>query len=42
MKNLSNSYSYTKLGTIVDPTSLALALGTGNVVVTFEIQGCEQ
>jgi hypothetical protein len=35
-KNFNSSYSYTKLGYVDNPTGLAHALGTGNVVVKFE------
>jgi hypothetical protein len=34
----STSYSYTKLGQVGDATSLASALGSGNVTVTFELE----
>lgn len=35
-KNFNTSYSYTKLGYVDNPTGLAQALGTGNVIVKFE------
>ena len=35
-ETFSSSYSYTRIGSIDNPTGLAAALGTGNVSVRFE------
>lgn len=37
-KTVSTSYSYTKLGTVNDPSGIAAALGRNNVTVTFEME----
>ena len=36
-KTFSTSYRYTKLGSVDDITGLAATLGSGNVMVTFEL-----
>ena len=37
-ESFSTSYSYTKLGNINNPSSLATALGTGNVQVSISLK----
>jgi hypothetical protein len=37
-KSFSNSYSYTRIGSVDDPAGLAKALGPGNITVTFNVE----
>lgn len=37
-KSITTSYSYTKLGTVDDVKGLETALGSGNVIVSFELE----
>ena len=37
-QSFSTSYSYTKLGSVDDVTGLASALGSGNSIVSFELE----
>lgn len=35
-QNFSSGYSYTRLGSVDDPSGLSTALGQGSVAVTFQ------
>jgi hypothetical protein len=37
-ENFNTSYSYTRLGKVDNPSALKTALGTGNVMVKFELE----
>jgi hypothetical protein len=41
-ESFTTTYRYTKIGQVDDPAGLKVALGSGNVAVTFETKGEKQ